>query len=456
MHSIRQIFTAIVVTALITTPVHAGIGHTTEFCIDGEYDLGARYQGLNPGAGEWYPMTWCVITEGNDGRVQFSGSGKSNPDMDGDWTVAYLPPDLVRIVNRESPPDIEFSGATISDEIKRIRRLDPTRLANEVSTSGNIDGMDVVIKNDRVVRVATQAELPLRGEVDVTWLWDWSDERAPKVKLKVDGVALLRGTGRWRLISEAGAAATWEGTSGEAPVDVDGSRWPSEINMRRVDVADGVYLVRGVRTGFQHMVIDTSEGLVVGDAPAGWIEFHHLPPADLQPGLGTDGLSKLFIEVLDQESPDRPLHAVALTHLHDDHAGGARAFHDAGANVYVATELQEFFDDALGIETIGVNEKSIIGVGENRAAVVSLGAGPHANSMMGLWAMDAGWFFVSDIHVPRDDSPAPRKGREATECWFAKWAVASLPEDTIVVNSHSPIETPVSRLRDYLESPGCQ
>ncbi|MEL7187043.1 MAG: MBL fold metallo-hydrolase, partial [Pseudomonadota bacterium] len=248
----------------------------------------------------------------------------------------------------------------------------------------------------------------------------------------------------------------WEVTPGETPIDVDGERWPSIISMRRVDLADGVYLVRGVRTGFQHMVIDTSEGLVVGDAPAGWIEFHHLPPTDLAPGLGADGLSKLLIEFLEQESPGRPVHAVALTHLHDDHSGGARAFHHAGANVYAATELREFFDEAMGIETIGVDEESVIGGDANRAAVVSLGAGPHANSMLGLWAMDAGWFFVSDIHVPRDDSPTPRAGREATECWFAKWAVANLPEDTIVVNSHSPVETPVSRLREYLESPGCQ
>ncbi|MEL7187880.1 MAG: hypothetical protein AAFN50_15840, partial [Pseudomonadota bacterium] len=69
------------VAALFATSVQAEAGSTTEFCIDGEFDLGARYQGLKPEAGEWYPMTWCVISEGNDGRVQFSGSGKSTPDM---------------------------------------------------------------------------------------------------------------------------------------------------------------------------------------------------------------------------------------------------------------------------------------------------------------------------------------------------------------------------------------
>jgi len=210
-----------------------------------------------------------------------------------------------------------------------------------------------------------------------------------------------------------------------------------------------------VRTGFQHLVVDTSEGLVVGDAPAGWVEFHHLPPTDLAPGLGSDGLSHRFIEFLGETFPGRPIHAVALTHAHDDHAGGARAFADSGARVFAPQELASFFDEALDIRTIPIRKEALIGSEENRVRLVPMGPGPHADSMLGVWAVDRDWFFVSDVHVPNSDAAVPRPERAITECWFAAWAVDNLPETTRVVNSHSAPQTPVSRLADYLASEEC-
>jgi hypothetical protein len=50
----------------------------------------------------------------------------------------------------------------------------------------------------------------------------------------------------------------------------------------------------------------------------------------------------------------------------------------------------------------------------------------------------------------------PRPHRAQTECWFADWAVANLPDETLVMNSHSTQQTPVSRLAEYLQSDTCQ
>ncbi len=435
----------------------AAAGETTEFCLDGEFDLGARYQGLRPAAGEFYPSTWCVVSEDDSDRVMFSGSGNSNPDMESAWTVAYLPPDTVRIVNRESPPDIEFPGAVIDDEMNRVRRLDPRRLQEELNdTQGSIRDLDVTRRDGRVVRVSTHADLPLRGRVDVHWLWGWDDPERPTLKIVVDDVTMLRATGRWRTLSRAEATAAWEATPGAAPQEVDGSLWPASINMRLVELDDGVHLVRGVRTGFQHLVVETDEGLVVADAPAGWVEFHHLPPSDLVPGLGTSGLSRKLIEFLAAEFNKPRIQAVALTHAHDDHAGGAGAFAEIGAKVYATPELAGFIADALDIDVSTVGGETFIGRKENRVQLVSLGPGPHAESILGVWAVDRGWFFVSDVHVPRSDAAVPREERAATECWFANWAVENLPEATRVVNSHSDVQTPVRRLRSYLTSDACR
>ena len=255
------------------------------------------------------------------------------------------------------------------------------------------------------------------------------------------------------------------------PRRLSGDEWPARVDMRLVTLAEGVHLVRGVRTGFQHLVVETGNGLVVGDAPAGWVELQQVPPTDLVPGLGVSGLSERFVDFLADSLPGRPIRAVALTHHHDDHAGGARAFAAAGAEVYAPAELVPFLGSALNREAMPDDRLSALGRrltvrpvtdtvtldGEMQGVVLmSLGPGPHALASLGVHAPQAGFFFQSDLHVPVSDTPAPRAERAATECWFAAWAVENLPGDTVVVGSHGSGRTPVTRLARYLEHELCR
>lgn len=450
----------------------SGFADTTRFCLEGEFDLGARYQGTHPESGEFYPSTWCMVSDGESERVFFSGTGKSNPDLDGGWTVAYLPPDRVRIVKRGAPPDIEFKGTDNAHEARSVRRLDPRRFAVEYREHPRrFSGMAVEFEDGLLRRVETTTDLPLRGRVPLVWQWDWPKTDAPQAQLLVDGTVLFRASGRWEVLSEREETAIWAPTPGADPVEVPGDRWPSRVAMQLVNLADGVHLVRGVRTGFQHMVVETDEGLVVGDAPAGWVELHQLPPSDLVPGLGISGLSERLIDFLKEAFEGRKIAAVALTHFHDDHAGGARAFAAEGAAVYAPAPAEVFLEAALNrpemphdrladtvstVDIIPVGEIQTIGRGDLEVRLVPIGANPHVDAMLGLWAVERDYFFVSDIHVPHSDAEAPTAARAQTECWFAREAVASLPETVRIVNSHSNTVTPVSRLKAYLDSDVCR
>lgn len=443
---------------------------TTEFCLDGEFNLGARYQGMEPGADEFVPTRWCVVTEDDSRRVLFSGRGRSNPDMDGSWAVAALPPDLVRIVNREDPPDIEFHGADASAEAARMRRLDPRRLLEEHAEIP-IEDVRIKVEDGNPVTLVTSADLPLRGRVPVIWHWDWADASRPGLILEVDGDVIFRAHGSWRELHETEAIAAWHATPGTEPVSANGENWPSRVNMRLVGVADGVHLVRGVRTGFQHLVVETEQGIVVADAPAGWVELHQIPPTDLVPGLGISGLSEKFIDFLAEQFPGQRIRAVALTHAHDDHAGGARAFAASRAVIFAPADYSGFLERALNsgkmprdrfttvngaIDVVPVADAVTLSDPANTVRLLSIGPGPHASAALGVHAVDAGVFFVSDLHVPNSDSDTPREDRVVTECWFADWAVANLPPETLVLNSHSAPQTPVSRLEKYRQSPACK
>ncbi len=438
----------------------ASAASTTEFCLVGEFNLGARYQGTEPGVDEFVPTSWCVVTEDESERVMFSGSGKSNPDMHSSWTIALLPPDLVLVVNADDPPESEFRDSDSRAAALRIRRIDPRRLLEEHKRKP-LKRAKVQIKDGKLQKLRTSADFPLRGRVPVAWMWNWNDSEHPQLELKVDGEVFFRARGTWRHLGDDEAQTRWRVTPGVDPVEVPGDRWPSRINMQRIDLAGGVSLVRGVRTGFQHLIVDTADGLVVADAPAGWVELHQIPPTDLVPGLGISGLSQRFVDFLESEFPGRPIRAVAVTHVHDDHAGGAGAFAAAGAAVYAPADIASFLEGAFNkieqpqIGVIPVSKAELLEDANNPVNLISIGASPHSSAALGVHAVEAGYFFVSDLHVPNSDADTPREDRMLMECWFAGWAAKNLPPATIVLNSHSANQTPVSRLERYLQSSTC-
>ena len=439
-----------------------------EFCLAGELDLGTRLQGYRPQPGEWVETTWCVVTEDDSQRVYFSAAGKPNPDVDGGWSVLYGPPGDVRIV-RDGLPDLLFHDSNILSEAMQVRRMDPRRLADELkAAAGNNLGFQAIMDRDRVSRVETAAHMPIRGPVDVVWSWNWSEPDHPTLQITVAGLPLFRARGTWTTLSDAERLRVLHPAADESDIRIPGSEWPATVDMNLIELSDTVFVVDGVRSGFRHMVVRTGEGLLVADAPASWVEFHPIPPTDLVPGFEGPQLSESLIEFLEQSFPNEEIIAVALTHFHDDHAGGAGAFAMAGADVYMPGPAPEQIEamlakahNAIGrpnrrkSKLIEVVSPLRIPELDVEIALIPIKTNPHVEDMLGVLVPSERLFFVSDIHVPRGGESKPTAERAGTECWFAEWAVANLPAGTRVINSHSDGTTELAVLAGYLKHPVC-
>ena len=430
-------------------------------------------------------MQYCVTAEDGTERVRFRINGLTSPDLTSNYAVVYLPPDEVRYVTGGNSPDLVFGGKTLLDEARRLRRMDPLQLVEELEANpgwvvGKTDGgrllvqypgsearVELHILDGKLMSLHTTADMPLRGRVSVEWRWHWSDDDGPDLELFTDGERVFTAHASRRTLDDTQRAALWRPSNDMEPRTLPGVNWPASVDMTLEVLAENVYMVRGVRTGSHHMVVDTPDGLVVGDAPAGWVELPQIPPADLVPGLGISGLSERFIDFLGEKFPDRPIRAVILTHAHDDHAGGARAFAAAGADVYAPASVAEFLGEAFNRREMprdrlaevdgtvlvhGVSGRVSLGSVE----IVNIGRSPHVAESIGVWARDGGYFFQSDMHIPNSEDNTPREDRAATECWFASWAAANLPAEAIVVGSHGSRSSPVSRLARYTESEVCR
>jgi glyoxylase-like metal-dependent hydrolase (beta-lactamase superfamily II) len=121
--------------------------------------------------------------------------------------------------------------------------------------------------------------------------------------------------------------------------------------------------------------------------------------------------------------PGRPVAALALTHHHDDHAGGTRAFVAAGATVVttagnvdylraMAAAPRTLHPDSLArspreprIEV--VRGRRVFAAGGRRLELIEVGPSPHVDEMLVAWLPEEGILFQGDLlNVPRG-GPVP-------------------------------------------------
>lgn len=297
--------------------------------------------------------------------------------------------------------------------------------------------------------VSYPATLPGKGDAEIRW--SYGDYRpvagfgrvphiygvtvggVPFIEMRVDSVTTNEERVRQSLESPPGF---------DPPFDVPAAGDVDAAGRGTVDeVADGVFVIRNLRAGFHPMFIELADAIVAIDAPAGYPLLLQLPAGDVAPGPAPDWLSRRYIELIRQTVPDKPIEFVVLTHFHNDHAGGVRAFVAEGATVLLPEPDEDAMrsyhraphsgaPDALierpaPLELETVRGRRTITDGVRRVEVLSVGRNPHTDDMLVVYVEPERILFVSDLMAGLAASEAGEADLTPTQRFFVEWLASS-------------------------------
>ena len=202
-------------------------------------------------------------------------------------------------------------------------------------------------------------------------------------------------------------------------------------------LAPGVHAIHGV-AGNTVLAVEFTDHLMVIEPP------------------GSDATSRAVLDTLGRLAPGKPVRYIVPTHFHDDHAGGVRAYMDAGATVVTTPSYVSFFQRvARRASTLGAPERPLanpkIETVENgrrvfedatrRLELIDIGRNPHTDEMLVAWLPNERIMFQGDLWNPQWGTIGERRGGNATTEYFVDWLRESGLEPEVVAGVHGPVQT---------------
>lgn len=194
--------------------------------------------------------------------------------------------------------------------------------------------------------------------------------------------------------------------------------------------------------GYNVLFVDFNDHIFVMEAP------------------GNDRISQQAIEQIKKTIPDKPIKYVAVTHHHDDHAGGIRTYMAEGATLIITPGEQEFFKkvsavrfsadpDALTrsprdakFEPIQ-NGKRVLTDGTATVEIYDIGAGPHAEGMLVAYFPAHKLIYQGDLLNRPSNGDYPIAND--TSAHFLDW----IDSKKLAVDATIPVHGPLTTMEEF-------
>jgi glyoxylase-like metal-dependent hydrolase (beta-lactamase superfamily II) len=183
---------------------------------------------------------------------------------------------------------------------------------------------------------------------------------------------------------------------------------PPPTNLPKVtELAKDVFVVEGLaNAAYNVLFVAFNDYVLAMDAPV------------------SSGVSSQAIAQIKETVPDKPIRYVVLSHHHDDHSGGMRAFVAEGAKIITTAANKTYFErmasapyslaaDAISLEPRKpefefVKHKKVFNDENHVVEIVNIGPNPHADELFIAYLPNEKILFEADLlAVPRSGPIAP-------------------------------------------------
>ena len=180
---------------------------------------------------------------------------------------------------------------------------------------------------------------------------------------------------------------------------------------------------------------------------------------------GNERISQQAIEQIKKTIPNKPIKYVAVTHHHDDHAGGIRTYMAEGATLIITPGEQEFFKKVSAVrfnadpdsltrsprepkfEPIQ-NGKRVLTDGTTTVEIYDIGSGPHAEGMLVAYFPAHKLIYQGDLlNRPGNGDPAIAND---TSAHFLEW----LDAKKLAVDATIPVHGPLTTIDEFRKAVG--
>ena len=175
---------------------------------------------------------------------------------------------------------------------------------------------------------------------------------------------------------------------------------------------------------------------------------------------GNDRVSLQAIEQIKKTIPNKPIKYVAVTHHHDDHAGGVRTYMAEGATLIIAPGEEAFFKKVSAIRFSGdpdtltrkprepkfeplQNGKRVLTDGTTTVEIYDIGKGPHAEEMLVAYFPDHKLIYQGDLLNRPSNGDYPIAND--TSAHFLNWIDAK----KLAVEATIPVHGPLTTIADF-------